>query len=263
MEAVVSDILRSRARESASLSYTTGVSLAVHAVAIVLIAAIPARWSARPEPKRAVMTISLGGSPGPKSGGMTMIGGRAIQAAPPAAAPKIDKVAMPTPKTSTAMTMPVPDPKVKPRPEPKTNAASKDPSGQATGRGAETQKGSTTVETGAKGMGFGLSTGGGGGTGSRLDVQNFCCPEYLNDMVERIRSHWVQQQQAVGSNMMKFTILRSGEIKEIEREQSSNVVSLDLASERALYLTAKLQPLPSAFPDDHLTVHLKFEYTRQ
>jgi outer membrane biosynthesis protein TonB len=63
--------------------------------------------------------------------------------------------------------------------------------------------------------------------------------------------------------MMKFTILRSGQITEIETEQSSNVFALDQASQRALYLTTRLQPLPSAFPDDHLTVHLSFEYKRK
>jgi len=29
-----------------------------------------------------------------------------------------------------------------------------------------------------------------------------------------------------------------------------------------LFLTQRVPPLPSAFPDDHLTVHLRFEYRR-
>jgi hypothetical protein len=56
--------------------------------------------------------------------------------------------------------------------------------------------------------------------------------------------------------------MRSGQITAIETERSSNVFALDQASARALYLT-KLQPLPSVFPDDHLTVHLSFEYQRK
>ena len=76
--------------------------------------------------------------------------------------------------------MALPDPKQKPRTPPKPTAASKDPKGTAVGRGFETQPGTAKVETGAKGQGFGLSSGGGGGDGGvKLDVANFCCPEYL------------------------------------------------------------------------------------
>jgi TonB family protein len=170
---------------------------------------------------------------------------------------------MPTPKAEPAMVMPIPDPKLKPKTPPKVTATSKDPQGTNVGRGFETQKGSTTVDTGARGQGFGLSTSGGGGTGSTLDTKDFCCPEYISDMLSRIRSNWVQQQQAAGTVLMKFTILRNGQVVSIETERPSNITSLDLASQRALYTTARVAPLPAGFPDDHLTVHLNFEYVRQ
>ena len=160
------------------------------------------------------------------------------------------------------MVLPVPDPKMKPKAPPKPAATSKDPTGSAVGRGFDTQKGSTTVETGARGMGFGLSSGGGGGVGGTLDVKNFYCPEYLTEMVVRIKKSWVQQQASTGSTTMKFTIQRSGQLTDIQVEQSSNISALDLASERALTLTDRLQPLPSAFSEDHLPVHMIFEYTR-
>ena len=103
---------------------------------------------------------------------------------------------------------------------------------------------------------------GGGGTGGFLDVKDFCCPEYLTDMTQRIRGNWAQQQQSVGTVLMKFTILRNGQISDPQIERSSNIFALDQASSRALYLT-KLQPLPAAFPDNQLTVHLSFEYQRK
>jgi TonB family protein len=259
MEAVVSDILRSRMREPGGLTQTAAVSIAAHGVALAMLAFVPGLLPKRTPPSPVVMTISLGGTPGPKTGGMTMLGGRTIQAAAPSTAPKVDRVAMPTPKAEPAMVMPVPDPRMKAKLPPKTPLPSKDPQGRA-GRGFETQQGSTTVETGARGMGFGLSSSGGGGTGGHLDVKDFCCPEYLTDMVNRVRSNWVQQQDVVGSVMMKFTILRNGQITAIETEQPSNFFSLNQASLRALTITAKLQP---AFPDDHLTVHLNFEYQRR
>ena len=36
----------------------------------------------------------------------------------------------------------------------------------------------------------GLAQGGGGAGGVRLDVQNFCCPEYLALMVQKIKQNW-------------------------------------------------------------------------
>ena len=71
----------------------------------------------------------------------------------------------------------------------------------ATGRtpttGPEPQEGPARAETGARGQGFGLTTGGGGGTGVQLDVGNFCCPEYLEQMMALIQRNW-QSKQGVG-----------------------------------------------------------------
>jgi outer membrane biosynthesis protein TonB len=263
MEAIVSDILRSRMREPGGLTQTAALSIAAHAAAIVALALVPGLLPKSAPPPRNVMTISLAGTPGPKTGGMRMIGGRPIIAATPSTAPKIEKTTMPTLKAEPAMVMPVPDPKLKPKTPPKPTVTSKDPQGTAVGRGFETQKGSTPVDTGVRGQGFGLSTSGGGGSGSTLDTKDFCCPEYLADMRNRIESNWVKQQQSTGVVLMKFTILRNGQIVSIEPERPSNITSLDLASERALYTTGRLAPLPGAYPDDHLTVHLEFKYERQ
>jgi outer membrane biosynthesis protein TonB len=260
MEVVVSDILRARMRQSGGFGQTAVLSVMVHGVALASIAIVPVVWPARKMPPPVVMTISLGGTPGPKTGGISQIGGRNIVAAEPGTAPKVDRVALPTPKAEPAMVLP--DPKLKPKAPPKTDVRSKDDSGRAGGRGPETEKGSTTVETGAKGMGFGLSNIGGGGTGGHLEVDNFCCPEYITEMVERIQSNWAERQQSVGTVLMKFTIMRNGQLTAISIEGSSNIFALDQASSRALYLT-KLQPLPAAFPDDHLIVHLSFEYQRK
>ncbi len=262
MEAVVSDILRTRMREPDGLRSTTVVSLAGHAVALAALALMPGILPHQAGPPPVVMTISLGGSPGPKTGGLTELGGRNMQAAEPTVAPKVERAPMPPTRTEPAMVLPVPDPRVRPRTPPKQTAVSKDPAGRPEGRAAETQKGSAPVETGARGMGFGLSSGGGGGTGSHLDVQNFCCPEYLTTMTARIRSNWQERQQAVGTVLMKFVIQRSGELTDVQVERSSNIFALDQASSRALYLTARLPPLPAQFPEDHLTVHLEFEYQR-
>jgi TonB family protein len=254
-------------REASGPAQTAALSMSIvaHAVVLTALVLMPGLLpkSTAPE-KKLVMTISLGGTPGPKISGMTSIGGRTITAAAPSVAPKVERVALPTPKPEPAMVMPVPDPKLRPKTPAKPEVTSKDPKGVAGARGAETQKGSATVETGVRGMGFGLSnTGGGGAGGMTIDTQNFCCPEYLNDMKDRITKNWVQQQQFTGVVVMKFTILRNGSLTDISLEKSSNVYALDAESQRALVLTQKLAPLPGAYPDDHLTVHLSFEYQRK
>jgi TonB family protein len=118
------------------------------------------------------------------------------------------------------------------------------------------------AETGARGQGFGLSTGGGGGSGSSLDVANFCCPDYIVLMIDRIRTNWVRQAEMPGNNVVKFTIQRDGRIVDVELEKSSGYQNLDLSSQRALAVTRSLPPLPAAFPNATLTVHLNFQYQR-
>lgn len=262
MEAVVSDILKSRMREPGGLKKTAAISLAAHAAALAVLLLIPSVIPrAAPQP-RVVMNISLGGAPGPRNGGMQMIGGRPIQAALPSTDPQIVRNTLPS-LAPTPPKMVLPDPKQKPRTPPKPTAASKDPKGTAVGKGFETQPGTAKVDTGAKGQGFGLSTGGSGGDGGvKLDVEGFCCPEYISDMRDRITKNWNQNQRTAGSVIMKYVIQRSGLITDIEVEISSGNPILDLAAQRALINTRTLAPLPSGYPGQTLPVHLKFDYLR-
>lgn len=262
MEAVVSDILQSRKREPEGLKKTAMISLGAHAAAFGLLLAISTVMPAAARPPRVVMSISLGGAPGPKTGGMQMIGGRPIQAAQPSSEPQIAKTTLP-PVTQTPPKMALPDPKAKPRTPPKPTVSSKDPKGTAAGRGFETQQGTAKVDTGAKGQGFGLSSGGAAGDGGvKLDVDNFCCPEYISDMRERIIKNWNQNQKTTGTVIMKFVIQRNGQITEIQVGQSSGNTVLDLAAQRALINTKMLAPLPAGYPGQRLGVQLIFEYFR-
>jgi TonB family protein len=262
MEAVVSDILQSRKREPGGLKKTAAISLAAHAAVIAVLLLIPSVMPRAAQPPRVVMNISLGGSPGPKTGGMQMIGGRPIQAAQPSTDPQIEKRTLPSP-AATPPKMVLPDPKQKPRTPPKPTTASKDPKGTAAGRGFETQLGTAKVETGAKGQGFGLSSGGTGGDGGvKLDVADFCCPEYIGDMRDRIIKNWNQNQRTAGIVVMKYIIQRSGQITNIQVEVSSGNPVLDLAAQRALINTRTFAPLPSGFTGRELPVHLTFEYFR-
>ena len=262
MEAVVSDILQSRKQEPGGLKKTAVISLAAHAAVLAVLLVIPSVMPRAAQPPRVVMNISLGGSPGPKTGGLQQIGGRAIQAALPSSDPQIAKTTLPS-VTPTPPKMTLPDPKQKVRPPTKPTVTSKDPKGTAVGRGFETQQGTAKVETFAKGQGFGLSSGGNAGDGGvKLGVEGFCCPEYVLDMRNRIIKNWNQNQRAAGVVIMKYIIQRNGLITDIEVETSSGNAVLDLAAQRALINTRTLAPLPAGFTGQRLPVQLTFEYFR-
>jgi periplasmic protein TonB len=252
----VSDVLQSRMREPGGFSYMAAVSLAAHLVAVGSVLAAPTRWIARESPApRLVMTISLGGAPGPRAGGLTMTGGRPVQSV---GVPE-PRRAEPAPAPRAQMTVPVPDARA--RATTQSSRGAERSAGRTPTRGAEERPGSAMAETGGRGMGFGLSTGG-GGTGGYLDVGNFCCPDYLVAMLQLIQRNWNPRQEVPGEVQLRFTILRDGSITGVEVEQSSRYAALDLAAQRALLTTSRLPALPQAFDDDHLTVHLRFQYQR-
>ncbi len=260
MEAV-SRVLLDRAQPEQGLPRMLSASLAAHAVLVVLIVALPAARGAREPDLRDVMTISLGGAPGPSAGGMTMMGAPAPAARPPAPEPakpaaKPD-VPKPAPAERTpAMTLPTSTRPAKPAPKRAAPAPAAAPARPASG----------SADAGVdpnRGMGFGgLSTGGGLGSGSYLDVANFCCPDYLVTMLQLVQANWTARQAVAGEALVGFRIQRDGRLTDIELERSSGFPALDLTAQRALFLTQRVPPLPAAFPDDHLTVHLRFEYRR-
>ena len=234
------------------------LSLVAHgAIAAMLVMAAPG-WRGRQQVPRTVMTISLGGAPGPANGGMTPISGRPVQQM--LEQPRLPVAHRPPAALSSQMTMPAPN--VRTRAVPRGTTTAPDARGRTPTTGPQVQPGTAVAETGARGAGFGLSTGGGGGTGGYLDVGDFCCPEYLVIMQQLIRRNWNEKQQNGGEAIVKFTIQRDGAIVGVELERSSGFAELDLESQRALLITPQLPPLPAPFPDSRLTVHLRFLYQR-
>ena len=258
----VTDVLRDRLQEPAGLQRMITVSIAAHVVVAAVVLFAPGRFLSRPGPPPTVMTISLaGGGEGPRNGGFTAMGGRPVQeAVPPEEAPKREAVRPPAAK-APEMTVPLPNQKqVKATPGPNVKNAPEEARGRTPTRGAQVEKGNAVAMTGARGQGFGLSTGGGPGSGSSLDVADFCCPDYIALMVERIRSVWKLNQGATGHSYIKFTIERDGTLKNVTIDQSSGSSALDLAAQRAVLMTGKLNPLPDAFPNPTLGVRLDFHY---
>lgn len=125
------------------------------------------------------------------------------------------------------------------------------------------QTGDALANTGATNRTpFGGTASGAGGTGARVDVGNFCCPQYLAQMQERILRNWESKQQALGTAILVFSIQRDGTIADIAVENSSGNQTLDFLATRALRLTQKVPPLPPEYTNSSLRVHLTFEYQR-
>jgi TonB family protein len=206
------------------------------------------------------MTISLGGSVGPKSEGLTQAGGRPVQQVAPPEPRKRPETA-PTPERPE-MTLPDPKARTRVREQAPSKNAVEDTTSRTPTRGEQARTGNTSATSQVRGQGFGLSTGGGGLGGVTLDVGNFCCEEYLVQMVAAIKAKWNEKQNLAGTTGMKFTILRDGTITGIQVERPSGLPPLDLESQHALAATQRLAPLPPAYPNSTLTVHLLFDYQR-
>ena len=251
MNGSTTDIIVARSHDVDRLSRMVMWSVAAHVVVTAVVVLMPHSKSDL-TPKE-VMTITIGGAPGPRTG-MTQMGARAVQAPEP---PIKQAETAPSP-VKPEMTLP--DPKSKPRPTPKN--APKEAAAKTLSTGAEPQEGTAKAETRVRGQGFGLSSGGGGGTGGvTVDAVNFCCPDYIITMAELVKQNWNGNKGRTALTTMMFTITKQGLIEGIQVEKQSGFPPLDAEAARALSVT-RLPPLPSRYPNQTLTVHLEFAYER-
>jgi TonB family protein len=252
----VTDIIVARSREPEGLKTMIVWSIAGH-IALVVVGLIVGGPNLNSTPRQ-VMTISLSGAPGPRTGGLTQIGGQAVQAPAP---PQEQVKPVPPPPAPKEPAMSLPDPRSRPRPQPKQ--APPEATAKTVNTGEVPSEGSTRVNTRVRGQGFGLSSAGTNSASASvtLDVADFCCSEYIEQMVSAIKRSWDQNLGVVGSTTMQFTILRNGTIQSPQVERSSGFAVLDNSAMRAVQLT-RLPPLPNAFENPTLTVHLRFDYTR-
>jgi TonB family protein len=262
VQEAVSAILHDRARDADGLSRMLTLSIAVHVVVLAGVMLMPADWRTGRRPAAAnIMTISLGGATGADTGGMTAIADRAVQAVAKPDAPK----AVDTPPAAKVPEMIEPEPSAKPTPSRPVRKPDETSRAKAPTTGAEIKTGSARVATGGAAIPFGglsSQSKGGSGDGVTLDVQNFCCPEYIVLMRQRIYQRWNPNQGATGQPVVKFTIRRDGMLTQVELEKSSGQELLDNEARRAVINTMQLPPLPREFTGEHLTVHLTFEFKR-
>ena len=104
----VSDVLRDRMNAPTGLDRMVAASLIAHAVLLAGFVVAPGEWlDARKAAPKTVMTISLGGgNEGPLNGGMTSLGGRAVQEVKPPDEPKRPEPVRPPAAKVPEMTVP-------------------------------------------------------------------------------------------------------------------------------------------------------------
>ena len=262
MKESATEVLLARSVNPERFGKMLGVSAIVHVVALLVLILVPSEWGVRAETEVGpTMSISLGGPEGPDTGGQTPLGGRPVQQIndlPPDPRPRAVRVPA---RKDPEMAVPTPETRRREVANPsEVESAPEGARGSTRSEGDEVRPGSALAETGVQGLGFGLSTGGGGGAGGELDVGSFCCPEYLRTMIDLIQRNWNNQQQVTGETIVRFTIQRDGRLVDVGLIRTSRYVALDLASQRAVLLTAQLPALPSAYSEDSLTVRLVFQY---
>lgn len=259
MKEIIDDVIALRRPDPDGLSRAISGSVAVHVGILLILFLVPREWLVGRQAPPILMTISLGGSTGDRSGGMNQVGGRQVdQVAPPPKRPEpIRPVARPDPEAVVAPTK-APPKKATPPTEtaPAARAATRTPA-----TGAAITKGVALAETGTTGQGTGLTFGGGSGGASATLDSDFCCREYIEEMLRRIRANWKNVQPESGTTVIRFEIRRDGTITAPEVERSSGSTMLDLAS-RSAFSGLRLLPLPDQYKEDKLTIHLTFPYQR-
>ena len=252
MNEPASDVIAARAQAQGTLMPTLVWSIAAHAAIVAAIWLAPARSSN--DAPRLVMTVNLGGAPGPRSGGLTPMGGRAVPETPKVLEPPKPLTRTPPPPPASRPVAALPAKAAAP-----VRPARTEPAPSAPTVPEPPRDGSTRTDTGVRGTGFGIATGGNGQKGIEVETPNFCCPGYLELVRTAIERAWQRVPGAVGVTTMRFRILRNGTIDSVSTVQSSNNTQIDNAAARALALVPNVPPLPAEFRDEALALRMRFE----
>lgn len=198
----------------------------------------------------------------------------------PAVSVRIVRPQLPGPPAGTAPARPAERPAAKPKPspppKPRTTPAPKaSPVSRSERRASSEQAMPATrttpvaapepaptgggAGTGAGGGGRGLSVGGSGANGIPGVPEDFQFNFYIERMLALIESVWYRPPASGAARArVRFTIARNGRVDGIQLEESSGVPTFDRAALRALYAANPLPPLPPAYGQPSLTVHLTF-----
>jgi hypothetical protein len=84
MHEAVDDVIQRRRMDPGGLGRVMSASVALHLATVLALLAMPRNWWSHEKPEPILMSISLGGTVGDKSGGMVAAGARPVEeVAPP------------------------------------------------------------------------------------------------------------------------------------------------------------------------------------
>ncbi len=252
------------------------ISGLLHVILFALVVSAP-RLPVR-QKRGLVQYVSFLGFPGGGGGGGEGPGGAAVKPAPPPPAKKetlrdltvASKVKPPEPEAS--MRYPVEKPKRDKSAPPEKKAAITRPDIGLKPPGEETSSGTPGTAQGASGVRIGLGGEGGGGGGfggggGGGGLADFPYAWYLQVIMNRVSTNWFTSLVDPGvagsyQTVLYFRIHRDGSVSDLKVETSSGIASLDVSAQRAVQSAAPFPPLPSAYEDQFLGIHLIFEHSK-
>jgi protein TonB len=245
----VSQILADRERSAPRMLPWVVLAATLHGL-VVAAAFLYGRTAAARPAHLPVVSVKLIRPDRPPSGPALASKPRPTAAAPAprptAAATAVPRPQPTAPNRSRASDKAMAAPKPAATPVP-TEAA--EPEATGTGSGAGSIGGSSG----------GLSLGEGDGGQVAGVPADFHFTYYIERMLALIESRWYKPAVAAGTRArVRFRIQRDGRLDTIEIEESSGHPSFDRAALRALYASNPLPPLPPAYTQPSLTVHLSF-----
>jgi protein TonB len=176
---------------------------------------------------------------------------------PPASSRPRPTAAATAPKpTAAATAVPKPQPTAPPRKRASEKAMA---APEAAASPIPTEVAEPEVSGSGSGPGGGLSLGADVGGEIAGVPADFHFTYYIERMLALIESRWYKPPVAQGTRTrVRFRIQRDGRLDAIAIEESSGHPSFDRAALRALYASNPLPPLPPAYTQPSLTVHLSF-----
>lgn len=231
-------------------------SLGLHLTVVVLLFVVPREWFDRTEPTPVLMTISLGGTPGPETTGTAPLAGQTVEKVT-ATPPRPEPVRPPSPKVDDLQALA--NRVMSAKPSDTAKPATLPPPVTAT----QASQGNARVPTASRTEGAGLASGGGAGGDRVMGLEpNFCCMPYVTQVLGLIDAVWQKNFTDRGTSVVTFVIHRDGRIDGIELRTSSGSSVLDRAARAAVMDVAakRVSPLPPEYTEDRLVIHLKFPY---
>lgn len=174
----------------------------------------------------------------------------------PAARLGVEKPAPPKPAPVQEPPRPAPKPEAPPAPTPAAVKPARPEPKPPQPKAAEPVEPPPEVQGSERGSVSGLAVG---ASIAGLDNPDFTYGYYVDQMLSMIQRNWVRP--LVGSGVeatISYRIARDGRITEVKVSRSSGINSFDLAALRAVQSSSPLPPLPRAFRDSWLGVHLIF-----